>query len=128
MPEYVLNRNYTLRTTNGVISFEKGQPTWVVPMMERDAVAIGAERVEGEAPNPLGDFDVPKLPVYTPDECTAQILSAFELLIERNDAKDFTGQGVPSVKAIEKIVGFDVDRSEVLETWAQYKADKAEQA
>jgi hypothetical protein len=126
MPEYVLNRNYTLRTTNGVVSFEKGQPTWVVPMMERDAVAIGAERVDGDAPNPLGEVDSPKLPVFTPDERTAQMIAAFELLIERNDSKDFTGQGVPSVKAIEKITGFDVERSEVLETWMQYKIDKAE--
>ena len=45
---------------------------------------------------------------------------------ERNDSKDFTGQGVPTIKSVEKIVSFDVDRSEVVEAWGLYKISLAE--
>jgi len=125
MAEYVLNRNHTLRTTNGVITFVKGEPTRVPVAMERDAAAIGCIRADG------ADIDtsepVPALkPVVQGVERQDDLYAAFEMLIERNDSKDFTGQGVPSVKAIEKIVGFDVDRTEVLEAWGEYKIAKAE--
>lgn len=126
MPLYTLNRNFTLRTTSGVISFIKDEETHVPPFMEREAQAIGALPVE--------DTDVslvpqdPKLP-STPqgEDRNKEVFAAFDLLIERNDSNDFTGQGAPSVKAVEKIVGFDVDRSEVLELWAEHKTLKAGQ-
>jgi hypothetical protein len=126
MSNYVLNRDHTLRTVNGVISFKKGEPTWVVPHMERDAKAIGAECVEGEGVKLLEDE--PKLPVIPQGgEREQQIFIAFDMLIERNESTDFTGQGVPTVKAIESIVGFDADRAEINEYWALYKERKAEQ-
>ena len=124
MPLYVLNRNHLLLTTDGTARFDKGVPVWIVPGMERHAVAIGAERVDGQSPDPLGP-ELAKLPVFTHDERTAQILIAFEQLSERNDSKDFTAQGVPSVKAVERVVNFSVERAEVLELWAQSKIDKA---
>ena len=128
MPEYVLNRNYLLRTTDGCAAFEKGVPVWIVPGMEKHAVAIGAERVDGLAPDPLGAPDAPKLPTFTADERSVQLLMVFEQLIARNGSKDFTAQGVLSVKAVEKLLSFDVDRTEILELWAQMKIDKAEAA
>lgn len=126
MPEYVLNRNHVLRSTNGVVSFEKGKPTWVVPALEKEAVAIGAERVDGDAPDPLSEMDKPSLPTYSPEEREEQIKIAFEMLVERNESKDFTAQGVPTVKAVERIVGFEVERGEILEVWAAVKQAKAE--
>ena len=53
---------------------------------------------------------------------TRVIRTAFALLPERNDSKDFTGAGVPSVKAVEKLVDFDVDRNEVVALWQAYRA------
>jgi hypothetical protein len=121
MPEYVLNRTYTLRTTSGVISFQKGTPTWVPPYMERDAAGIGAQRVDGKDIDPLGEEEV-KVPEIGFDERQAQIRTAFELIVETNDAKDFTGQGVPTVKAVEKITGIrNVERGEVLELWQAFR-------
>ena len=124
MPEFVLNRTHTLRTTNGVISFVKGQPLLVPRDMERDAVAIGAVPVEGE-------FDTsepvtPVKPVIHGIERQEELYVAFGLIAEKNDPKEFTGQGVPTIKAVEKIVSFDVDRSEVVEAWAEYKIKLAE--
>ena len=64
MPNYVLNRNYTLRTTSGVLSFVKGEPTFVPKHIERDVVAVGGEIVEGEAPAMLEPEKViPQAPV-----------------------------------------------------------------
>lgn len=127
MPEYVLNRNHVLRTTNGVISFVKGEPAWVTPQMEKDAVAIGAQRVDGDSPDPLGDEEKPAPVAPTGDERKDQFFAAFELMVEKNDAKEFTGQGVPTVKAIEKLLGFDADGKEIALYWTEFKTAKAEQ-
>lgn len=120
MPNYVLNRNYTLRTTSGVLSFVKGQPTFVPKHMERDVVAVGGEIVDGEAPALLEPEKViPQAPVG--EDRSKQILTAIELIVERNDSADFTGSGSPTVKAVERILGFDVDRGEVAAAWAEFK-------
>lgn len=125
MPLYTLNRNHTHRSVNGVVSFVKNEPTWVVPALEREVVAIGAERVDGDNPEVL-DPIVPEVPAPTPEQRRDDIFAAFQLLSERNSANDFTGAGVPTVKAVEKIVGFDVDRTEVSELWGEFKIAKAE--
>lgn len=122
MPKYTLHRDYTYRSTLGVISFEEGVPTHVPPHMEKEIVGIGGVRADGDNPDILEQ--APKLPdVPVGDDREAEIKAAFDLLIERNDSNDFTGQGVPTVKAVEKIVGFDVDRKELVELWAAIKAD-----
>lgn len=122
MPKYTLHRDYTHRSTLGVISFEEGVETHVPPHMEKEVIAIGAVRADGETPKVLEQ--APKLPAAPiGDDREAEIKAAFDLLIERNDSNDFTGQGVPTVKAVEKIVGFDVDRKELVELWAAIKAD-----
>jgi hypothetical protein len=125
VPEYVLNRNHTLRTTAGhIITFVKGQPTWVPPMIEKEAVAIGAERVDGDKVDVLGE-EAPPAPTYSPDEREQMIMLAFETLIEKNERKSFTAQGVPTDKAVEAITGFEVSTKERQELWQKYKEAKA---
>lgn len=126
MPQYVLNRNFSLSTVNGGITFKKGEPTGVPHYMERDVQLIGAERVDGEAPSLIASEPTLKTEV-SGDDRKAQLFAAFELIAEKNDAKDFTGQGVPSVKAVEKIVDFTPDRAEINEGWSEYRISKAEQ-
>lgn len=122
MPKYTLHRDFTHRSTLGVISFEEGVPTHVPPHMEKEVIAIGAVRAEGDTPKVLEpETKLPEIPVG--DDRESEIKAAFDLLIERNDSNDFTGQGVPTVKAVEKIVGFDVDRKELVELWAAIKAE-----
>ena len=124
MPLYVLNRSMVVSTTKGVISFTKGQPTYVPPHMERDVAAIGGERVDGDAPS-LTPKEVTAPSTPYGEEREVQIHVAFDLITERNDPNDFTGSGCPTVKAVEKITGFDVDRSEVSQLWQAYKVNKA---
>ena len=125
MPLYTLNRDYTLRTVDGVISFTKGEPTWVTQAMVRHAVSIGAEPKGGDKPE-LINSAVSTKPALSHDERRTMIFLAFEQIESVNDTKDFTGAGVPTVKAVEKLTEFDVDRVEITEAWAEYRASKAE--
>lgn len=122
MAEYVLNRNFVLRSMTGhSVNFVKNVPTFVPSLIEREARGIGAERVDGANPDML-DPETPEVAPLSHDERAEQIRTAFALLTERNDSKDFTGAGVPSVKAVEKLVDFDVDRNEVVALWQAYRA------
>ena len=122
MAEYVLNRNFVLRSMTGhSVNFVKNVPTFVPAPIEREARGIGAERVDGANPDML-DPESPEVAPLSHDERAEQIRTAFALLTERNDSKDFTGAGVPSVKAVEKLVDFDVDRNEVVALWQAYRA------
>lgn len=120
MPKYVLNRNFTLSNTKGTITFEKGVPTNVPPYMEMDVVGIGAEAADGNTPS-LVPVDAEQVDKPEGEDRKGQMFVAFEMLVERNESKDFTGSGVPTVKAVEAILGFDVERSEVLGAWAEFK-------
>ena len=122
MAEYVLNRNFVLRSMTGhSVNFVKNVPTFVPALIEREARGIGAERVDGANPDML-DPETPEVAPLSHDERAEQIRTAFALLTERNNSKDFTGAGVPSVKAVEKLVDFDVDRNEVVALWQAYRA------
>ena len=122
MAEYVLNRNFVLRSMTGhSVNFVKNVPTFVPALIEREARGVGAERVDGANPDML-DPESPEVAPLSHDERAEQIRTAFALLTERNDSKDFTGAGVPSVKAVEKLVDFDVDRNEVVALWQAYRA------
>ena len=122
MAEYVRNRNFVLRSMTGhSVNFVKNVPTFVPALIEREARGIGAERVDGANPDML-DPESPEVAPLSHDERAEQIRTAFALLTERNDSKDFTGAGVPSVKAVEKLVDFDVDRNEVVALWQAYRA------
>ena len=54
MAEYVLNRNFVLRSMTGhSVNFVKNVPTFVPALIEREARGIGAERVDGANPDML---------------------------------------------------------------------------
>ena len=126
MPLYTLHRTHTLRSTFGVISFSEDEPTMVPPILEREVVAIGGRRVEGDNPSVLDDEKVEPLPLSF-DERRDEIFAAFKLLVEANESKDFTGAGVPTVAAVKKLVDTEVDRNEIVALWGEFRiqADEA---
>lgn len=127
MPEYVLNRNYTHRSTLGhIVNFVKGQPVYVPPVLEREVAMFGAEPVDGVKPDVLGD-EAPALPVAPAGtERKAQILVAFKQLEARNQRGDFTGQGRPNLAVLKDLLGFEVITRERDEVWEEYMKAKAE--
>ena len=76
MSMFTLHRNYILRTNKGhSIRFVKGEPTWVPPLCEVDAVAIGAVPQEGT--DVLPPEAVPEKEL-TPAERKAKMFEAFD--------------------------------------------------
>lgn len=124
MPQFVLNRNYTLRSLNGhIISFTKGEPVHVPPVCVKEALLIGAECVD-EKLDILDPEAVPVIPL-TQDERRDAMIAAFKVLEERNEPKDFSGNGIPTVPAMEKLTKFDVVKKEVNDLWVAYVAEKS---
>ena len=123
MPQFVLNRNHTMRSLMGrSVAFEKGVPTHVPHELVKEAVGLGAECID-EVVDVLGpEPSVKRDP--SGDEREALINAAFDDLVLANNRNDFTGNGVPSKPAVVKAVGFEVDKREIESLW-RARAEKA---
>ena len=122
MPTFVLNRNYSLRSLMGhMIDFKKGTPTYVPPICSKEAIAIGAECVDDKI-DVLGPEEAP-VTVLTPGEREEALIAAFRMLEERNGRGDFDASGAPTLKAVEKIVEFEVNKAELNALWVGYRAE-----
>ena len=127
LPKLTLNRDYVLTTIKGhAIAFKKGEPTHVPASCYQDAIAIGAQPADGSDPNVLEDKKDSKAPA-DPAERSLLILAAIEKIVAGNERKDFTAAGSPTVKAVERELGFDVDAREVAAVWQEYHEKKAAQ-
>lgn len=125
MPYMVLNRDYSLRSLAGqVIDFKKGEPTWVAPMITKEALGIGALGVDEQLD--VLDASVAEPTIYTAEERLSLLTEAFKELEERNERTDFTAQGVPSTNAIKTIVGFDMSATERDKAWMEYLQAKSD--
>ena len=124
MSEFVLNRNYTHRSTSGhIINFIKNEPVYVPPVCRKEVTMLGAVSMD-ETIDVLGEETLKK-PELTPDERREALVKAFKFLQERNHRGDFTGQGAPSVAALKKIIeDFEVDKKEVEELWTVYREEQ----
>ena len=127
MPKYILNRNHLHRSVWGhSIAFVKGEPVYVPPgPIELEVAAIGAERVDGDQPDLVPAEQVEKEEMSLED-LEVLMRSAFEELIAKNDPTDFTGAGIPTVKAMEKIVGENMTARQIADLWQRVKQEKAE--
>lgn len=125
MPDYVLNRTHTHRSTMGhIVNFVKGQPVYVPPALEKEVALIGAEPVDGERVELLED-----LPEALPEEPTGEerkklLKLTYGQLEARNQRGDFTGQGRPNVKVLQSLLGFEVTNRERDEVWEEYVGER----
>lgn len=126
MPDFVLNRTHALRSTRGhIINFIKGAPQYVPPELVAEAVAIGAVFVDGTVYDPLGPEAVVEVELSNEQRREAMFKSFVEL--ERRDVRgDYNAQGLPNVKAVEKIVGFTPSNQERNEAFQLFREAKAE--
>lgn len=118
MPLMKLRRAYRLATTKGhAVAFEKDKPVYVPPEIVAEAVAIGAEAVDGEVdvtpqdPPPKNSGPADAL------EREKQLLDAMAMLVAENVRENFTAGGVPTQKAMERLLGFEVSRKEINDGW-----------
>lgn len=123
MPTYVLNRKFTLRSTQGrIINFLKGEPVYVPPQCELEAVAIGAERADGGTkPDVTPDEGLVAKEAPTGDARLSLINQAFAALEKRNAREDFTAAGIPSVRSMREVLGFPIDGKELGKAWYDYR-------
>ena len=125
MALFVLHRNHTHASKMGhIITFKKGDPTYVPPECRREVLQIGAISVDSDGSVDLLDPEkVEVLPISAEDR-QEQLLAAFALLEERNHRRDFTGQGLPSLTALAGIIDFEVAKKEVEDLWRAYREEK----
>lgn len=124
MPEFVLNRTHNIIARGHNIRFEKGVPTYVPPELVKDAVAIGAECVEGDV-DVLGPEEAEQTPL-TPDEKEALFYAQFDEFVARNDREDFDASGTPAYETLRERLPFSFSRKERNAVWQKYVASKAE--
>jgi hypothetical protein len=113
-------RDYVLASTFGLsVRFQKGKPVHVPAELVAEAMEKGAVPADGLAP----EFEEPSIP-STPagTERDALIMEAVRELADKNDSNDFGANGTPLVKAVERELGFDVDRAEVTAAWKQFRS------
>jgi hypothetical protein len=123
MPEFVLNRNHSMRSLYGhIVDFKKGQPVYVPPICAREAASIGAECVDGKVD--VLDPEAPVVVPMSPDERQENILTAFKLMEERAQRGAFSASGIPAKNSLEKILGFGVDKKEFEPLWTAYVVEK----
>jgi hypothetical protein len=115
----VLNRNYTHASVYGhAVRFVKGKPACVPNVIVSECVALGAERVDGEAAIEEEKEVEDTTPVHANDRMEA-VLAAIEALIKRNERDDFTGTNLPKVKSLSAEAGFKVDKAELNRVWQE---------
>ena len=124
MSEFVLNRNHRLISLTGhTVQFVKGEPVFVPPALKAEAIAIGAQPVDGDTDVLEEEKEVIEL---TPEERTEALIKAFKVLQGRNGRGDFTGQGVPAIPALRKLVEFAPEKKEVETLWTSFLESQAE--
>lgn len=121
--KFVLNRTATLSSKTGhSIEFKEGEPTYVPPVLHKEALGFGAQPIDGEV-----EFEEPAGPVVVTDvEARNELISTvLESLREKNDPEDFTATGYPKVAAVKALTGFDVAAEEVKALWEAVAAAAA---
>ncbi len=117
MPEMIMNRNFTLRTTSGhSVKFVKDVPSYVVPHIMDEAMKYGALPLN-EADMPQGEDDTIVKTVPQGEDRTAKITAILKEIMARKNRSDFTAAGRPNLKIIRNLLGFEVDGGERDAIW-----------
>ncbi len=115
--EFVTERNITVRSVHGVVvKFKKGVPTYVPPQAQNEAIAVGAQSVDGEVlPDKEEVVSLPGAP--TGDKRSEQIKEIIRAMVKRNERGDFTSANKPDARVITKFLKFRVESDERDRLW-----------
>lgn len=118
--KFTLHEDRVIGTTKGhAIEFKKGVPTHVPKECWNDVRGHGAVAEDQSA---VDEQKPAKGSVDDPETRKKALYAAYAELVETNKRGDFDPTGAPSLKVVNKTVGFDVDIKERDATWADYKA------
>jgi hypothetical protein len=125
----VLNRDKTLATTHGhTIGFKKGVPVSVPTSLVREALEIGAQPVDQpheEVSRMVAEPETPEN-VTDPVQRTQKIRDAIELIVKTNQREDFLGTGIPSARAVNRMITFEVQQKDVNRVWQLIRDEENE--
>lgn len=132
MPQMILNRNLTHISLEGnSVAFIRGEPSYVPKNLVSWALGVGAEfadESDEQKFSPKHDETAPLFIEPTGDEREEAIMAAMELMQERNSREDFTAAGLPDVRTLKRILGFNVDMRERNGLWQRYLDKKKAEA
>lgn len=120
----VLDRRATLRHISGQsVQFEPGVPIGVAPQLVKTAIGMGAKMVDGNTPDLSEDQPTPvnRGPI-DPEERMEEIVEVVEKMIDRNDRDEWTGTGTPNVQRVTELLGYKVQKDEVVDAFAKARA------
>lgn len=101
------------------------EPTEVHPQFQREALSLGANFCDGGEEAPADVPPPPPAPDATAEE-KEQIKAALILMLERNEEDDFTKAGQPNLRVVRELAGFNAERDEIYNTFAELKAEVAQ--
>jgi hypothetical protein len=119
-------RNFRLASTSGhVVVFSAGKPTFVPDAAVQEAMKNGAAPVNADELPFFEEQGRAKVD-FAGDARRSILHLAISEIVAENNIKEFDGSGSPSVTAVEKRVGFDVTKEEVVNVFREYHAFKSE--
>lgn len=120
---FTLNRDKTICTTSGhAIAFAKDVPTHVPPALWAEVQTIGALPAAALPEETVPESREPR----DPGARLAAIEAAFAELVRANKREDFSGTGLPHVKALERVMGFKIDNKERDALWQAFRTQDTE--
>ncbi|NLA67481.1 MAG: hypothetical protein GX856_04420 [Gammaproteobacteria bacterium] len=119
-------RTFRLASTTGhVIRFQAKVPTFVPDAAVPEAMAAGCVPVD-EADVPFYE-DLSRAKVeFNGDVRKSMLFLAVKTLTLKNDYKNFDAGGNPKVKPVSEMIGFEVNRQELLDIFRIYQQSVAE--
>ena len=116
----IMQRDFVIKTLGHSIPFKTGKEQWVPPECHGEAMKFGAVPVNAD-----DDLQLEKAPerpkVITGADRDEALNDACKYLQQINNTDDFGANGLPKVKALKSIVGFDVSSAERDATWTKMK-------
>ncbi len=126
MPEFICNRNVVITAKGHCVVIRKGQPSYVPIELAQEAIALGAEPVEGAKEDFLPGEDAPEERLNEVDR-EAMVFAAFDQIISTNARSDFGADGKPTVAAVKDVAKVTLTKKELLAAFQKYRESKAEE-
>ncbi len=126
----IMQRDFVVKALGHSIPFTAGKDQWVPPECHGEAMKFGAVPVDKDEDLKLEP--APERPkVVTGQDREEALFDAVKYLKHTNDGDNFGANGLPKVKAVASIVGFDVSGAERDGAWnkmmkAELAADQPE--
>ena len=118
MAMMTMKRDFTVKSLGHSVRFKADHEQWVPSALHSEALKYGAVAVDQKE-----DLDLEKAPerpkVVTGEDRDEALQKAMVYLKFHNDGSDFGANGLPKVKAVASLVGFDVSGTERDVAWTK---------